>query len=111
MKKINTAKSFGIIGLGRFGSALVKTLSDAGKEVIAVDTDEQTVKAVRRYTDFAFVVETLNQDTLEETGIQNCSIVAICIDDEIDMSILTTMLVIKMGVSIVIAKASSPEHW
>ncbi len=110
MKKINTAKSFGIIGLGRFGSALVKTLSDAGKEVIAVDTDEQTVKAVRKYTDFAFVVETLNQDTLEETGIQNCSIVAICIDDEIDMSILTTMLVIKMGVSIVIAKASSPEH-
>ncbi len=44
-----------------------------------MDTDEQTVKAVRRYTDFAFVVETLNQDTLEETGIQNCSIVAICI--------------------------------
>ena len=110
MKKINTAKSFGIIGLGRFGSALVKTLSDAGKEVIAVDTDEQTVKAVRRYTDFAFVVETLNQDTLEETGIQNCSIVAICIDDEIDMSILTTMLVIKLGVPNVIAKATSEVH-
>lgn len=110
MKKQNGATSFGVIGLGRFGSALVKTLADAGKEVIAVDKDEQAVKAVRRYTDYAFVVESLSQETLEETGIQNCNTVTICIGEAIDMSVLTTMLVIKMGIPHVIAKATSTEH-
>lgn len=110
MKKQNGATSFGVIGLGRFGSALVKTLADAGREVIAVDKDEHAVKAVRKYTDFAFVVESLNRETLEETGIQNCGTVTICIGEAIDMSVLTTMLVIKMGIPHVIAKATSPEH-
>ena len=102
MKKQHEVSSFGVIGLGRFGSALVKTLADAGKEVIAVDKDERAVKAVRKYTDYAFVVESLSQETLEETGIQNCKTVTICIG--------TTMLVINMGVPHVIAKATSQVH-
>lgn len=110
MKKKNSDISFGVIGLGRFGSALVKTLTEAGKEVIAIDKDEQRVKAVRKYTDFAFVVDNLNQETLEETGIQNCGTVTICIGEALDVSILTTMLVIRMGIPNVISKANSQEH-
>lgn len=109
MKRQNNT-SFGVIGLGRFGSALVKTLSSAGKEVIAVDKDEHKVKAIRRYTDYAFVVENLDRETLEETGIQNCETVTICIGETMDVSILTTMLVIKMGIPHVISKANSQEH-
>lgn len=110
MKKKNSDISFGVIGLGRFGSALVKTLTEAGKEVIAIDKDEQRVKAVRKYTDFAFVVDNLNKETLEETGIQNCGTVTICIGEALDVSILTTMLVIRMGIPNVISKANSQEH-
>ena len=110
MKKKNSDISFGVIGLGRFGSALVKTLAEAGKEVIAIDKDEQRVKAVRKYTDFAFVVDNLNQETLEETGIQNCGTVTIFIGEALDVSILTTMLVIRMGIPNVISKANSQEH-
>lgn len=110
MKKQTSVTSFGVIGLGRFGTALVKTLAEAGKEVIAVDKDEQKVKAVRKYTDFAFVVETLDEESLEATGIQNCETVTICIGEQLDVSILTTMLVIRMGIPQVISKANSREH-
>ena len=110
MKKQNNITSFGVIGLGRFGSALVKTLAEAGKEVIALYKDEQKVRAVRKYTDFAFVVENLNEETLEETGIQNCGAVTICIGEKMDVSILTTMVAIKMGIPYVISKANSQEH-
>ena len=110
MKKKDFSSSFGVIGLGRFGTALVKTLAESGKDVIAIDKDEQKVKAVRRYTDFAFVVETLTEESLEETGIQNCQTVTICIGEKVDVSVLTTMTVIKMGVPHVIAKANSREH-
>ena len=110
MKKNFSQTSFGVIGLGRFGTALVKTLSQAGKEVIAIDKDEQKVKAVRGCTDFAFVADELNRETLEAIGIQNCGTVAVCIGEKMDASILTTMLVVKMGVPHVIAKAASAEH-
>ena len=110
MRRTRTTASCGVIGLGRFGSALVKTLAEAGQEVIAIDKDEQKVKAVRKYTDFAFVVESLTAETLEETGVQNCQTVTICIGETMDISILTTMLVIKMGVPRVISKANSQAH-
>ena len=109
-KKKNVAESYGVIGLGRFGTALVKTLAAAGKEVIAVDKDEAKVKAVRGYTDYAFVIDELDETSLKETGMQNCGTVTICIGEQIDISILTTMLVTKLGVPHVISKAASEVH-
>ena len=109
-KKKNAAESYGVIGLGRFGTALVKTLAAAGKEVIAVDKDEAKVKAVRGYTDYAFVIDELDETSLKETGMQNCGTVTICIGEQIDISILTTMLVTKLGVPHVISKAASEVH-
>ena len=68
-------KSYGVIGLGRFGMALAIKLAKAGAEVIGVDNDETKVKAMRAYTEHAFVVADLNVETLRETGIQNCDTV------------------------------------
>ena len=110
MKKQLKTDLYGVIGLGRFGTALVQTLAEAGKEVIAIDKNEEKVKAVRRYTDYAFVVDNLSEEALKETGMQNCGTVTICIGERIDISILTTMLVTKLGVPHVISKAASEVH-
>ena len=110
MKKHDPSTMFGVIGLGRFGAALVKTLAEAGKDVIAIDKDEERVREVRAYTDYAFVVDNLTETALKETGMQNCATVTVCIGEQVDMSILTTMMVIKLGVPNVIAKATSTMH-
>lgn len=110
MKKIDPSNLYGVIGLGRFGAALVKTLAEAGKEVIAIDKNDERVREVRAYTDYAFVVDNLSETALKETGMQNCGTVTVCIGEQIDMSILTTMLVIKLGVPNVIAKATNEVH-
>ena len=104
MKKQLKTDLYGVIGLGRFGTALVQTLAEAGKEVIAIDKNEEKVKAVRRYTDYAFVVDNLSEDALKETGMQNCGTVTVCIGEQVDISILTTMLVIKLGMAVRIGK-------
>lgn len=101
---------FGVIGLGRFGYALTKTLAAAGKEILAIDTIESRVKQVRGVTESAFVVGTLDKETLEDSGIQNCETVIVCIGDSIDVSVLTTLNVISMGVPRVIARAMSYEQ-
>lgn len=101
---------FGIIGLGRFGFALAKTLADAGKEVLVLDNNESKIKQIRHITENAFVVGPLDKETLEDAGIQNCETVIVCIGEKIDVSILTTLNVISMGVPRVIAKAISHEQ-
>ncbi len=110
MKKKGTSASFGVIGWGRFGSALVECLASSGKEVIAVDKDEAKVKEARRFTDYAMVVEALDRESLEEAGMQNCDTVVICIGEQVDVSILATMTALKMNVPHVIAKANSLIH-
>ncbi len=101
---------FGIIGLGRFGFALAKTLADAGKEVLVIDNNESKIKQIRNITENAFVVGPLDKESLEDAGIQNCGTVIVCIGEKVDVNILTTLNVISMGVPRVIAKAFSYEQ-
>lgn len=101
---------FGVIGLGRFGYALAKSLAEAGKEVLVLDSNEKKIKDIRNYIDEAFIVESLDRETLEQAGIQNCNTVIVCIGEAIDVSILTTLNVISMGVPRVISKATSYEQ-
>ncbi len=109
MKK-NANSTFGIIGLGRFGTALAITLAEAGKEVIVVDQNEEKVKAMRQHTEYAFVCDNLSKATLSEVGIQNCDTVIVCIGSRIDTSILTTLNVVSLGVPHVISKATSQDQ-
>ena len=109
MKK-NQETAYGIIGLGRFGSSLAVTLAEAGQEVIVIDKDENKVKEMRQYTEYAFVADNLSMEALREAGIQNCDVVVVCIGQQVDVSILTTMSVIELGVSRVISKAVSFEQ-
>ncbi len=110
MKKKDEAASFAVIGLGRFGLALVESLSSAEREVLAIDRDETRVREARRFTDLAMVVESLDQESLEEAGVQNCDTVIICIAEKVDISVLVTMTVMNLNVPHVIAKASSLTH-
>ena len=110
MKKKKDSSIFGIIGLGRFGTALAITLAEAGKEVIVVDQNEEKVKAMRQYTEYAFVCDNLSKEALSEVGIQNCDTVMVCIGSKIDTSILTTLNVVSLGVPRVISKATSQDQ-
>ena len=108
--KKSKANLFGVIGLGRFGTALAISLAESGKDVIVVDSNEDKVRELRQYTEYAFVTESLSKEALTEIGIQNCDTAIICIGERIDTSILTTLNVISLGVPHVIAKAISQDQ-
>lgn len=108
MKKNN--EIYGIIGLGRFGRALARTLANEGKEILVLDNQIEKINEASEYTDNAFLVENLSKENLIKTGIQACDTVFVCIGTLIDISILTTLNVIELGVKRVIAKATSEEQ-
>jgi len=101
---------YGIIGLGRFGETLVRELAANGAELIVLDQNEEKIQAICEYTENAFLVKNLEKSTMQETGIQNCDVAIVCIGEHIDISILTTLHLVSMGIPKVIAKATSTEQ-
>lgn len=109
-KKKNDKHAYGIVGLGRFGMALAMELVEAGADLIVLDRDEEKVRELREYTDNAFVVRSLDKKTLSATGIQNCDVAVVCIGEQMDTSILTTLNLVSLGIPTVISKSTSAEH-
>lgn len=103
-------QSYGIVGLGRFGTALAKELGKAGADLLVIDHNEEKVRELREYTDNAIVVKSLDKKSLEETGIQNCDVAVVCIGEHMESSILTTLNLVDLGIPKVISKATSIEH-
>ena len=101
---------FGIIGLGRFGSALAIELASAGTDLLVIDRDEEKVRELRDYTENAYVVKNLDKKALTETGVQNCDVAVVCIGEHMDSSMLTTLNLVSLGIPTLIAKATSIEH-
>lgn len=101
---------YGIVGLGKFGQALAEELARDGAELIVLDRDEEKIRAIREYTENAYVVKNLEKNAMLETGIQNCDVAIVCIGNHLDTSILTTLNLVSMGIPKVISKASSAEH-
>ena len=106
----NERESYGIVGLGRFGTALATRLAQSGCELLVLDRDEEKIREMRELTDNAYVGSNLEKKTLLDTGIQNCDVAVVCIGSHIDTSILTTLNLVSMHIPTVIAKATSADH-
>ena len=101
---------YAVIGLGRFGFALAEELAKRGKDVLAVDWDRDIINRAAEFTDNAFVTDALKADNLAACGVGGADVAVIGIGAKIDVSILTTLNVMKLGVKRVIAKATSEEQ-
>ncbi len=109
-KKKKEKLIYGIIGMGRFGTALAEELAATGADLIIIDKDEEKIRQARELTENAFIVKGLDKKTLIETGIHNCDVAIVCIAEHIDTSILTTLNLVSIGVPKVISKSNSAEH-
>lgn len=110
IKKQKHSQLYAVIGLGRFGFALAEELAKKGKEVLVIDKDRAKIDAASEFTSNAFVIDELTAENLTEAGVGDADVAVIGIGDKFDVSILTTMNVLRLGVKRVIAKATSKEQ-
>ena len=104
------AKSFAVIGIGRFGASVAQTLCTLGHEVLAIDRDETRIAAIADIVTHAVVADTTDERALKRIGVRNFDCIIISVGDDIRTSILTTVLVKEQGAQYVIAKASDRLH-
>lgn len=103
-------RTFAIIGLGRFGSAMATTLAELGHEVIGIDADEEPVGRLADRLTQAVTLDATDARALTSAGIQDADVAVVSIGENVEASVLVTMLVIDLGIPTVVAKAVTPLH-
>lgn len=103
-------KQFTVIGLGRFGSSVAKTLYSMGRQVLAIDPDEERVRAMVPFATRAVAADATDEQVLKSLGIRNFDVVIVGIGGDIQASIMVTLMLKELGVKYVVAKAQSEVH-
>ncbi len=103
-------KRIGIIGAGRFGSALAENLAEQSVEVLLIDKNRETIQELSEYVTRAFEGDSTNLRTLEDAGFHECDVVVIAIGSNLEGSIMATVNCRELGVPKVVAKANSDLH-
>ncbi len=103
-------RSFAVIGLGAFGSAVAAELARFGNQVIGVDLDERRVAQMAATVSSAVILDTTDDMALKEAGIDQYDVALIAIGRDIQASILTTMNLKMLGIGTIWVKASNKTH-
>jgi trk system potassium uptake protein TrkA len=100
-------KSYVVIGLGRFGSAVAQELCRLGHEVLAIDQDPERTAALADSVTCAAACDATNAEALASLGVRNFDCAVMAIGTDIGSSTLITLNLKELGVPEVICKASS----
>ncbi|AIQ49283.1 potassium uptake system protein [Paenibacillus sp. FSL R7-0273] len=103
-------KQYAIIGMGRFGSSVAKALSGMGYDVLAIDTDEQRTQEISGIVTHAVSADSTDEEALRALGIRNFDVVVVAIGEDIQASILTTLILKDLGVPAILVKARNELH-
>ncbi|AEE90861.1 Ktr system potassium uptake protein C [Tepidanaerobacter acetatoxydans Re1] len=103
-------KQFVVIGLGRFGLSLAETLYDLGHDVLGIDIDEEIVQNVADSITHAVKADATDENALRALGVRNFDVAVVSIGNDIQASILVTLILKEMGIKYVVAKAQNELH-
>ncbi|MGM0974766.1 MAG: potassium channel family protein [Bacillota bacterium] len=103
-------KQYAVFGLGRFGGSLVKAFSEHGVEVLAVDKDPEKVNEYSKFATQVVQVNTVDEGIIKQLGVRNFDHVFVSFGDNLEASILTSLLLKEIGVPKVWSKAQNDYH-
>lgn len=103
-------RDYAVIGLGRFGGSICKELSEVGKQVLAIDTSEVRIDQYKDIASYAVIADATNEKVLKELGIETIDHVIVAIGENIQASILTTVILTDLGIKKITVKAQNDYH-
>lgn len=103
-------KQFLIIGLGRFGSSIAKTIYELGHDVLAIDKDEEKVQEISDYVTHAVQMDSTDESILKTLGVTNFDVAVVTIGSNLQDSVMATLILKELGVKYIIVKANNELH-
>jgi trk system potassium uptake protein len=99
-------KKFAILGLGSFGESIAKALTEKGAEVIAIDREMQRVEDIQDYVSIAVKLDSTDENALKSQGIQDVDVAIVCIGEDFESNLLTSVILKQIGVPMVVTRAT-----
>ena len=103
-------KQFAVFGLGVFGVAVAKNLMMEGMEVIAIDDNEKNIEMIKNDVTEAAILDSTKEEALRAIDIGRVDCAIVCIGENMEASILTSLLLKKFEVPKIVARANSQGH-
>ncbi|MBU0672579.1 MAG: TrkA family potassium uptake protein [Candidatus Margulisbacteria bacterium] len=101
-------RQIAVIGLGNFGFTVAKELTDRGAQVIAIDEKKERIELIKECVTTAVAADTTDEKALKAIGVHNVDVAVVCIGEDVEANLLTTILLKKIGVKKIWARAISP---
>ena len=99
-----------IVGLGVFGHSLAENLIQKGTEVIVLDQDMELIEEVRDLVTYAVCMDSTDEKALDALGLKDVDVGIVCIGENFEANLMTSVLLKQKGVKKVISRASDPLH-
>lgn len=93
-----------VLGLGKFGYKVATSLNEKGAEVIAVDKDIKLVEAIKDKVTHAICLDSTDEKALRAAGIHEVDVAVVSMGEDIEISIMTTAILRRLGVRKIIAR-------
>ena len=100
-------KSYAVIGLGVFGRSVARTLAQEGMEVMVIDHNKDKVNELAAEVTYAMQIDVTNEIALKNSGINRMDGVIIAIGEELEPTVMATILCSEMGIGEIIVKAET----
>lgn len=108
---MNQKKTYAVFGLGRYGRAVAKELVDDGAEVLAIDLREDIVNEVAGQLPYCKCADITDIEVIKRLGIASIDVVIIAMANNLEASVMATMLCKEVGVETVIAKCANEVNY
>jgi len=103
-------KTFLVIGLGRFGASIARSLNKMNCDVLAIDIDEESVSAISNEVRHCVIADATKYQVLKELDVQSIDHVVIAIGNNLQATILTIMNLKRLGVKNITVRADEEGH-
>ena len=103
-------KQFVIIGLGRFGRSVAKTLFSLGHDVMVIDQNAELIQDIADSVTHAVQMDATDENTLKTLGIRNFDVAVVTIGTNLQGSVMATLVLKELGIKHIIAKANNDLH-
>jgi trk system potassium uptake protein TrkA len=107
---VSTKQNVAVLGLGRFGQAVARELTRLGHQVLAVDSNEQVVQELADEVTHAVEADVTDAEALQELGLADFDTAIVAISSHLEASVLATVLLKRLGVKRILAKAGNELH-
>lgn len=110
MKKDQQKKQYAVLGLGRFGMSIVRTLADYDVTVLACDRDEEQLNEAAEYTSHLVQADVADEETLEGLAIGDFDVVVLAMGENFEAAIMATLSAKELGAKKVVVKSLSQRQ-